>query len=53
MKKVETSKHKLPLKKVNELWVSRYQTQMVHKEKRPNKMKQLQPKINLSVVKLV
>lgn len=35
------------------MWVAHYQTQMAHKEKRPSKMKQLQLKINLSVVKLM
>lgn len=53
LKRIETTQHKLPLRKVNELWVSHYQAQMVHKEKRPSKMKQQQPKINLSVVRFM
>lgn len=43
----------VPLRKVNGLWVSSYQAQMGHRQKRPSKMKRLQPKINLSVVNLV
>lgn len=41
------------LRKSDGLCVSSYQAQMAHREKHPNKMKWLQPKINLSVVNLM